>query len=297
MLPVSQDMLETVRCFISQTYSPLCSTNDMPFMANAVEVYPKSEGGYSVLLYKTQPPTGGDLDKVFEYNTDSASNKAYMDLCKGLEKYINSLDEYKYFKFQIIPGRRLTKQVVNLIIYPEHKFDKPAPEDLEKFDIKDLTRDSRLKQNESAVLAEPNRIKESTDQVEKVFLNESSDSKDEAWGKGYKAAKQDEYSPVRTRNPYEPGTDIYRYWQNGYRAGEEDLRNGYYNESVQNNLSIFESVLTECDGGACGGNGGCTCASDFAGQIPENMGAVTGPGKKDKKYSSVFEDYVSPLAD
>ena len=266
MLPVSQEMLEIVRSFIDKTYSSLCSTNDLPFRANAVEVYPKSEGGYSVLLYKTEPSVGGDLDKVFEYNTDPTSNKAYMDLCKGLEKYINSLDEYKYFKFQVIPGRKLTKQVVNLIIYPEHKFNKPTAEDLEKFDIKDLTRDSRLKQNESAVLAKPNRIKESTD------------PKDDAWGKGYKAAKQDEFSPMRTRNPYEPGTDTYRYWQSGYRAGEDDLQNGYYNESIQDCLSMFESVLTECDGCVCD-SGGCTCASDFAGQVPENMVAVAGPGE------------------
>ena len=284
MLPVSQEMLETVRCFISQTYSSLCSANSVPFVADAVEVYPKSEGGYSVLLYKTEPSVGGDLDKVFEYNTDPTSNKAYMDLCKGLEKYINSLDEYKYFKFQVIPGRKLTKQVVNLIIYPEHKFNKPTAEDLEKFDIKDLTMDSRLKQNESAVLAKPNRIKE------------SADPKDDAWGKGYKAAKQDEFSPMCTKNPYDPGTDTYRYWQNGYKAGEDDLQSGYYNESIQDRLSIFESVLTECDGCLCDG-GGCTCASDFAGQVPENMGAVVGPGKKDKKYSSVFEEYMSPIAD
>ena len=163
MLPVSQEMLEIVRGFIDKTYSPLCSTNDLPFRANAVEVYPKSEGGYSVLLYKTQPPVGGDLDKVFEYNTDPTSNKAYMDFCRGLEKYINSLDEYKYFKFQVIPGRKLTKQVVNFIIYPEHKFDKAKPEDLEKFDIKELTKDSRLKQNESADSVKSDRIKESFD--------------------------------------------------------------------------------------------------------------------------------------
>lgn len=285
MLPVSQEMLETVRCFISQTYSSLCSANSVPFVADAVEVYPKSEGGYSVLLYKTEPSVGGDLDKVFEYNTDPTSNKAYMDLCKGLEKYINSLDEYKYFKFQVIPGRKLTKQVVNLIIYPEHKFNKPTAEDLEKFDIKDLTRDSRLKQNESTVLAKPNRIKE------------SADPKDDTWSKGYKAAKQDEFSPMCTRNPYEPGTDTYRYWQNGYRAGEDDLQSGYYNESIQDRLSMFESVLTECDGDCVCDSGGCTCASDFAGQVPENMGAVVGPGKKDKKYSSVFEDYMSLIAD
>ena len=161
MLPISQEMLGIVRNFIDKTYSPLCSTNDLPFRANAVEVYPKSEGGYSVLLYKTQPPVGGDLDKVFEYNTDPTSNKAYMDFCRGLEKYINSLDEYKYFKFQVIPGRKLTKQVVNFIIYPEHKFDKPTPEDLEKFDIKELTKDSRLKQNESADPVKSDRIKKS----------------------------------------------------------------------------------------------------------------------------------------
>ena len=285
MLPVSQEMLGIVRSFIDKTYSSLCSTNDLPFRANAVEVYPKSEGGYSVLLYKTEPSVGGDLDKVFEYNTDPTSNKAYMDLCKGLEKYINSLDEYKYFKFQVIPGRKLTKQVVNLIIYPEHKFNKPTAEDLEKFDIKDLTKDSRLKQNESTVLAKPNRIKESTD------------PKDDAWGKGYKAAKQDEFSPMCTKNPYEPGTDTYRYWQSGYRAGEDDLQSGYYNESIQDRLSMFESVLTECDGDCVCNSGGCTCASDFAGQVPENMVAVTGPGKKDKKYSSVFEEYISPIAD
>lgn len=161
MLPVSQEMLNIVRGFIDKTYSSLCSTNDLPFRANAVEVYPKSEGGYSVLLYKTQPPVGGDLDKIFEYNTDPTSNKAYMDFCRGLEKYINSLDEYKYFKFQVIPGRKLTKQVVNFIIYPEHKFDKAKPEDLEKFDIKELTKDSRLKQNESADPVKSDRIKES----------------------------------------------------------------------------------------------------------------------------------------
>lgn len=169
MLPVSQEMLEIVRSFIDKTYSSLCSTNDLPFRANAVEVYPKSEGGYSVLLYKTQPPVGGDLDKVFEYNTDPTSNKAYMDFCKGLEKYINDLDEYKYFKFQVIPGRKLTKQVVNFIIYPEHKFDKAKPEDLEKFDIKELTKDSRLKQNESVDLIKSDRMPESENLVSKFL--------------------------------------------------------------------------------------------------------------------------------
>ena len=341
MLPVSQEMLNIVRGFIDKTYSSLCSTNDLPFRANAVEVYPKSEGGYSVLLYKTQPPVGGDLDKVFEYNTDPTSNKAYMDFCKGLEKYINSLDEYKYFKFQVIPGRKLTKQVVNFIIYPEHKFDKPTPEDLEKFDIKELTKDSRLKQNESANPAESDRIKESFDPAEEAFLNGTpycpdcyddddvddegydagdhyvgaeddafvadfirgqakdemlesikEDAKDDAWGEGYKAAKQDEYETSRTANPYKPGTDTYRYWQNGYKAGEEDLRGGYYHESAQDHLAMFEAVFTECDGGACtgSGDGGCTCASDFSGQVPENMGAVVGLGKNDKKFSDVFGD-------
>ena len=315
MLPVSQEMLSIVRGFIDKTYSSLCSTNDLPFRANAVEVYPKSEGGYSVLLYKTQPPVGGDLDKVFEYNTDPTSNKAYMDFCKGLEKYINDLDEYKYFKFQVIPGRRLTKQVVNFIIYPEHKFDKPTPEDLEKFDIKELTKDSRLKQNESADPAESDRIKESFDPTEEAFLNGTSycpdcyddndiddegydagghyvGAEDDAWGEGYKAAKQDEYEASRTANPYKPGTDTYRYWQNGYKAGEEDLQGGYYHESAQDRLAMFEAVLTECDGGACtgSGDGGCTCASDFSGQVPENMGAVVGLGKNDKKFSDVFGD-------
>ena len=343
MLPVSQEMLEIVRSFIDKTYSSLCSTNDLPFRANAVEVYPKSEGGYSVLLYKTQPPVGGDLDKVFEYNTDPTSNKAYMDFCKGLEKYINDLDEYKYFKFQVIPGRKLTKQVVNFIIYPEHKFDKPTPEDLEKFDIKELTKDSRLKQNESADPAESDRIKESFDPAEEAFLNgtpycpdcyddddvddegydagghyvgaeddaivadfirdqakddlltESTlkeDAKDAAWGEGYKAVKQDEYEATRTANPYELGSDLYRYWQNGYKAGEEDLQGGYYNESKE---STFETILNECDGGCCGGDCGGACdgavtASDFSGQVPENMGAVVGPGKNDKKFSDVFGD-------
>lgn len=405
MLPVSQEMLEIVRSFIDHTYSALCSTNDLPFRANAVEVYPKSEGGYSVLLYKTQPPVGGDLDKVFEYNTDPTSNKAYMDFCKGLEKYINGLDEYKYFKFQVIPGRKLTKQVVNFIIYPEHKFDKPTPEDLEKFDIKELTRDSRLKQNESADPVESDRIKESFDPAEEAFLNGTSycpdcydededidgegydagghyvgaednafvadflrdqakddlltestlkeDAKDAAWGEGYKAVKQDEYESMRTPNPYEPGSDFYRYWQNGYKAGEEDLQGGYYNESKE---AAFEAVLketadlsdeivrraykqgyhdayhdenisvrlrtpnpyndlgsraawnsgykkgmedleagvyklTECDGGCCGEDcGGAVTASDFSGQVPENMGAVVGPGKNDKKFSDVFGD-------
>ena len=267
-----------------------------------------------------------------------------MDFCKGLEKYINSLDEYKYFKFQVIPGRKLTKQVVNFIIYPEHKFDKPTPEDLEKFDIKELTKDSRLKQNESADPADPaesDRIKESFDPAEEAFLNGTSycpdcydddnvddeeydagdhyvgaeddalvadfirdqakdemlesikeDAKDDAWGQGYKAAKQDEYETSRTANPYKPGTDTYRYWQNGYKAGEEDLRGGYYHESAQDRLTMFEAVFTECDGGACtgSGDGGCTCASDFSGQVPENMGAVVEPGKKDKKFSDVFGD-------
>lgn len=346
MLPVSQEMLEIVRSFIDHTYSALCSTNDLPFRANAVEVYPKSEGGYSVLLYKTQPPVGGDLDKVFEYNTDPTSNKAYMDFCKGLEKYINGLDEYKYFKFQVIPGRKLTKQVVNFIIYPEHKFDKPTPEDLEKFDIKELTRDSRLKQNESANPVESDRIKESFDPAEEAFLNGTSycpdcydddediddegydagghyvgaeddtfvadflrdqakddlltentlkeDAKDAAWGDGYRAAKDDEHISVRLRtpNPHEPGTDFYRYWQNGYNAGIEDLRMGIYNESKE---AAFETILNECDGGCCGGDCGGACdgavtASDFSGQVPENMGAVVGPGKNDKKFSDVFGD-------
>ena len=288
MLPVSQEMLEIVRSFIDKTYSSLCSTNDLPFRANAVEVYPKSEGGYSVLLYKTQPPVGGDLDKVFEYNTDPTSNKAYMDFCKGLEKYINDLDEYKYFKFQVIPGHKLTKQVVNFIIYPEHKFDKPKPEDLEKFDIKELTKDSRLKQNESADPTESDRIKESYDPAEEAFLNgtpycpdcyDDDDVDDEGYDAGghYVGAEDDAFVADFIRDQ---------------AKGEEDLRGGYYNESAQDHLAMFETVLTECDGGACAcaGDGGCTCASDFAGQVPENMGAVVGPGKNDKKFSDVFGD-------
>lgn len=335
MLPVSQEMLEIVRSFIDKTYSSLCSTNDLPFRANAVEVYPKSEGGYSVLLYKTQPPVGGDLDKVFEYNTDPTSNKAYMDFCKGLEKYINGLDEYKYFKFQVIPGRKLTKQVVNFIIYPEHKFDKPTPEDLEKFDIKELTKDSRLKQNESADPAESDRLKESFDPAEEAFLNGTpycpdyyddddvddegydagghyvgaeddaivadfirdqakdemfesikEDATDNAFKQGYRDAYHDEHISVRLRTP-NPFKDApsQAAWNDGYRKGMKDLEAGTYKKSI-----IFESVLAECDGGACSGDGDCTCASDFSGQVPENMGAVVGPGKNDKKFSDIFGD-------
>ena len=150
MLPKSQEMLNVVRSFIDKEYTPLRSNNDMPFMANDVEVYPKSEGGYSVVLYKSkQEGLDGELASAFENNPDPSTNKAYMAFAKGLEKYINSLDEFKYFKFQVIPGKRLTKYVVNFIIYPEHKFDKTEPEDLEKFDIKELTKDSRIKQRES----------------------------------------------------------------------------------------------------------------------------------------------------
>ena len=71
------------------------------------------------------------------------------------------------------------------------------------------------------------------------------DMKDAAWGEGYKAVKRDERESVRTPNPYEPGSDLYRYWQNGYKAGEEDLQGGYYNESKE---STFEAVLNEAAG-------------------------------------------------
>lgn len=359
MLPGSQEMLEIVRSFIDSKYTALCSVNDMPFRANNVEVYPKSEGGYAVVLYKTKPEVGGDFDKIFEYNTEPESNKACMDFCKGLEKYINGLEDYKYFKFQVIPGRKLTKQVASFIIYPEHKFDKPEPADLEKFDIKELTKDSRIKQNESTE-SKKTSMKESyyseddlidafeqsqfmdpydgineyepadwldtsneddfvddegydaggayvgaeddafvddflRDQARDDLFTESTlkeDAKDAAWGEGYKAVKQDEHESMRTPNPYEPGSDLYRYWQNGYKAGEDDLRGGYYNESKKFSL---ETVLKECDGGCSGGDCGGACdgavtASDFAGQVPENMGAVVGPGKDDKKFSDVFGD-------
>ena len=303
MLPVSQEMLEIVRSFIDKEYSALCSTNDLPFRANAVEVYPKSEGGYSVLLYKTQPSVGGDLDKVFEYNTDPTSNKAYMDFCKGLEKYINGLDEYKYFKFQVIPGRKLTKQVVNLIIYPEHKFDKPEPADLEKFDIKELTKDSRLKQNEST-------------KSEKTSMKESYDSEDDLIDAfeqsqfvdpydGINEYESDDWFDTPDENDFEDDfEDDDGYDAGGAYVGAEDdafvddfLRDQARDDLFTEDTKRFslETTLKECDGGCSGGDCGGACdgavtASDFAGQVPENMGAVVGPGKDDKKFSDVFGD-------
>ena len=70
--------------------------------------------------------------------------------------------------------------------------------------------------------------------------------KDKAWAEGYHAAKNDEYARCRTQNPYEIGTDLYRYWQNGYKSGEEDLRYGWYNESITNRL--FNFILREAKG-------------------------------------------------
>lgn len=70
-----------------------------------------------------------------------------------------------------------------------------------------------------------------------------SDEKDEAWGEGYRAVKADEYKSTRTPNPYKPGSDLYRYWQNGYKAGEEDLQGGWYNESKK---YIFEKTYVTC---------------------------------------------------
>ena len=68
------------------------------------------------------------------------------------------------------------------------------------------------------------------------------DDKDKAWGEGYRAAKTDEHSRFNSTNPYKPGTDLHRYWQNGYHAGEEDLRCGWYNESK---TDIFSNILNE----------------------------------------------------
>lgn len=45
---------------------------------------------------------------------------------------------------------------------------------------------------------------------------------------------------------------------------------------------MFESVLKECDGGMTAGA--------IASEVPENMGAVVQSDKKDKKYSSVFDE-------
>ena len=60
-----------------------------------------------------------------------------------------------------------------------------------------------------------------------------------------------------------------------------------------NQKELFESILNEgdcggCEAGTASGNTGGMCASSFASQVPENMGAVVGPGKHDKKYSDVF---------
>lgn len=60
-----------------------------------------------------------------------------------------------------------------------------------------------------------------------------------------------------------------------------------------NQKELFESILNEGDygggeAGAVSGDAGGMCASSFASQVPENMGAVVGPGKHDKKYSDVF---------
>lgn len=72
--------------------------------------------------------------------------------------------------------------------------------------------------------------------------NQIGDDKDKAWGEGYRAAKTDEHSRFNSSNPYQPGSDLHRYWQNGYNAGEEDLRCGWYNESK---TDIFSNILNE----------------------------------------------------
>lgn len=84
--------------------------------------------------------------------------------------------------------------------------------------------------------------------IEFVELKESIiDEKDKAWGEGYKAAGEDYYKPMRTPNPYKPGTDLYRYWQNGYNAGKEDKRCGWYNESVRGKVEIEFADIQEAN--------------------------------------------------
>lgn len=77
-----------------------------------------------------------------------------------------------------------------------------------------------------------------------VKLKEGSitDEKDKAWGEGYKAAKEDQYKPMRSANPYKVGTDTFRYWEKGYKAGEEDLRCGWYNESKEEIIATFRKI-------------------------------------------------------
>ena len=286
MLPLSQDILQIVRDYINETYTAFFSTNDHAFQANNVEIYPRSEGGYSVVLYKLDPDSvGGDYNKIFEYNTDPTTCKEYMKFCKGLEEYLKTAPEYDYFNFKVTPGKRLTKKVVNFTIYPEHKFDKKEPVDLEKFDIKELTCDSRLKQNESADLVSKfNKLYED--------LNNNIDE-DELVDEFWKAT-----NPPEFYDPYDGINEFEQSFKTVYKSCNDENcdKNNCCNTDDYNN-EMFESVLKECEGGAPASGGtsggacdGCTTASDFGGQVPENMGAVVGPGKKDKIFSDVFGD-------
>lgn len=123
------------------------------------------------------------------------------------------------------------------------------------------------------------------DQARDDLFTESAlkeDMKDAAWSEGYKAVKRDEHESMRTPNPYEPGSDLYRYWQNGYKAGEEDLQGGYYNESKE---SAFEAVLNEATG---------SHAVDPADELEKKYGVIVEKGDGEfsvEKYGKSEIDY------
>jgi hypothetical protein len=145
-LPTSKMMTDIIQSFITENYSGWVAANDQSGIENNVEVYPRSEGAYTVILYKTRTPLNKEFTDIFEYNQSPEDNAALKDFCAKLEKYLDKLDLYK---FKALPRKYLTKQTAVITVYPDFNVSEKKPVDLENFDIKELTRDSREKQNES----------------------------------------------------------------------------------------------------------------------------------------------------
>lgn len=145
-LPTSKMMTDIIQSFITENYSGWVAANDQSGIENNVEVYPRSEGAYTVILYKTRTPLNKEFADIFEYNQNPEDNTALKDFCAKLEKHLDKLDLYK---FKALPRKYLTKQTAVITVYPDFNMSEKKPVDLENFDIKELTRDSREKQNES----------------------------------------------------------------------------------------------------------------------------------------------------
>lgn len=170
--------------------------------------------------------------------------------------------------FRMAYGSRIEQDEADMNNIFESVFDNALADDPDDEDFSDFTDEEEINKEDEAYWKDAEDIfskeEEWMDPVDKVFDDEDYDA--------YESVVDKFFNPAR---------NIHRVIVPAHDAEFANI--GRHNESSGNT----KPVLHEGDCGACDG---AVTAGDFASEVPENMGAVVQSDKKDKKYSSVFDE-------